>query len=115
MGRVANSDGKLVKADRRHGFTALELVLTYHYRVAVRGLGLPEIKLRLVPGGSGTQGVPRAVGPELAIKTIAGGSEFDLSGGSARHWQKSCVITLLTHDKREKRRYFCCKSRRVGE
>ena len=41
----------------------LELALGCHYRVAgkdVRQLGLPEIKLGIIPGAGGTQRLPRA-------------------------------------------------------
>ncbi|MBN8919541.1 MAG: enoyl-CoA hydratase/isomerase family protein, partial [Rhizobiales bacterium] len=39
----------------------LELTLGCHYRVAVESarLGLPEIKLGIIPGGGGTQRLPR--------------------------------------------------------
>ncbi|MGY4334744.1 enoyl-CoA hydratase/carnithine racemase [Bradyrhizobium sp. LB7.2] len=53
----------------------LELALACHFRVATKHakLGLPEVKLGLLPGGGGTQRLPRAVGPELAVKMIVGG------------------------------------------
>ncbi|WP_342723843.1 3-hydroxyacyl-CoA dehydrogenase NAD-binding domain-containing protein [Bradyrhizobium sp. B097] len=53
----------------------LELALACHFRVATEDakLGLPEVKLGLLPGGGGTQRLPRAVGPELALKMIATG------------------------------------------
>src|SRR5947199_3411053 len=53
----------------------LEVALACHYRVAVKDakLGLPEVKLGLLPGAGGTQRLPRAVGPELAVKMIVGG------------------------------------------
>src|SRR3954453_19792391 len=53
----------------------LEVALGCHFRVAVKEarLGLPEVKLGRLPGAGGTQRLPRAVGPELAVKMIVGG------------------------------------------
>ena len=53
----------------------LELALGCHYRVATKDakIGLPEVKLGLLPGAGGTQRLPRAVGPELAVKMIVSG------------------------------------------
>src|ERR1700688_3687849 len=53
----------------------LEVTLACHFRVAARDarLGLPEVKLGLLPGAGGTQRLPRAVGPELAVKMIVSG------------------------------------------
>jgi 3-hydroxyacyl-CoA dehydrogenase len=53
----------------------LELALACHFRVATQDakFGLPEVKLGLLPGGGGTQRLPRAVGVELAVKIIVGG------------------------------------------
>ncbi|MGM4903865.1 3-hydroxyacyl-CoA dehydrogenase NAD-binding domain-containing protein [Tardiphaga sp. 866_E4_N2_1] len=53
----------------------LELALGCHFRVAVSSakLGLPEVKLGLLPGAGGTQRLPRAVGPEFAVKMIVTG------------------------------------------
>src|SRR5438309_8454078 len=53
----------------------LEVALACHYRVATKEakLGLPEVKLGLLPGAGGTQRLPRAVGPEMAVKMIVSG------------------------------------------
>ena len=53
----------------------LELALGCHYRVATKDakMGLPEVKLGLLPGAGGTQRLPRAVGPELGVKMIVTG------------------------------------------
>ena len=52
-----------------------ELALACHFRVAVPGarLGLPEVKLGLLPGAGGTQRLPRLVGPEKALQMILTG------------------------------------------
>jgi 3-hydroxyacyl-CoA dehydrogenase len=54
----------------------LELALACHVRVAAPGtrLGLPEIKLGLIPGAGGTQRLPRLVGPEKALEMILTGT-----------------------------------------
>lgn len=52
-----------------------EVALACHYRVAVPSakLGLPEVKLGLIPGAGGTQRLPRVVGVENALPIIVGG------------------------------------------
>ena len=59
----------------------LEVALACHYRVATKEarLGLPEVKLGILPGAGGTQRLPRAVGPELAVKMIVGGDPISAS------------------------------------
>ncbi len=54
----------------------LEVALGCHYRVAVASarLGLPEVKLGLLPGAGGTQRLPRVVGPETAVVMITSGN-----------------------------------------
>ena len=56
----------------------LEVALVCHYRVAVPSakLGLPEIKLGLLPGAGGTQRLPRLIGPEAAAEAILSGTPF---------------------------------------
>ena len=53
----------------------LELALSCHYRVALPHalVGLPEVKLGLLPGAGGTQRLPRAVGLEGALNMIVSG------------------------------------------
>ena len=54
----------------------LELALACHYRVADKGarVGLPEVKLGILPGAGGTVRLPRVAGPEKAVKMIVSGS-----------------------------------------
>jgi 3-hydroxyacyl-CoA dehydrogenase len=63
----------------------LEVALFCHYRVAVPSakLGLPEIKLGLIPGAGGTQRLPRLIGPEAALEVILSGNPFGASQAAA--------------------------------
>lgn len=61
-----------------HGSTlggGLELALGAHYRIAAPSarLGLPEVKLGLLPGAGGTQRLPRIIGVERALPMIVEG------------------------------------------
>jgi 3-hydroxyacyl-CoA dehydrogenase len=53
----------------------LEVALACHYRIARHDarLGLPEVKLGLLPGAGGTQRLPRVAGVAIALKMIVGG------------------------------------------
>lgn len=53
----------------------LELALACHWRVALNTatLGLPEVKLGLLPGAGGTQRLPRAIGLEAALNMVVSG------------------------------------------
>ncbi len=53
-----------------------ELALGCHARLAWKGarLGLPEIKLGLIPGAGGTQLLPRLIGVEKALQAILTGT-----------------------------------------
>ncbi len=52
-----------------------ELALVCHYRIAVPSakVGLPEVKLGLLPGAGGTQRLPRIVGIPAALEIITSG------------------------------------------
>ena len=61
-----------------HGFAlggGLEHAMACHYRVAVSSalVGLPEVKLGIIPGGGGTQRLPRLVGVGAALDMITSG------------------------------------------
>jgi 3-hydroxyacyl-CoA dehydrogenase len=73
-----------------HGFAlggGLELALGCHYRVAQAGarLGLPEVNLGLVPGGGGTQRLPRLIGVAPALRMIQTGTPVDAAAGLESH------------------------------
>jgi len=52
-----------------------ELALGCQFRIATENarVGLPEVKIGLIPGAGGTQRLPRAVGLEIAVNMIASG------------------------------------------
>ena len=60
-----------------------ELALAAHYRCAVptAKVGLPEVKLGLLPGAGGTQRLPRITGVAAAIRMMASGAP--MSAGDA--------------------------------
>jgi 3-hydroxyacyl-CoA dehydrogenase len=53
----------------------LELAMGCHWRIGEKSahLGLPEVKLGLLPGAGGTQRLPRLAGPSTALSWIASG------------------------------------------
>ena len=64
-----------------HGTTlggGLELALVAHARVAAETtrVGLPEVKLGIVPGAGGTQRLTHIAGPELALDLVTSGRQM---------------------------------------
>ena len=53
----------------------LELAMSCHYRVVLASakLGLPEVKLGIMPGAGGTQRLPRLIGVEGALNVMLSG------------------------------------------
>src|SRR3984893_5861711 len=70
----------------------LEVALACHYRVAVASakIGLPEVKLGLLPGAGGTQRLPRLTGVEAALGIIVSGDPI-----SATQAAKAAVIDKI--------------------
>ncbi|MBK9608563.1 MAG: enoyl-CoA hydratase/isomerase family protein [Betaproteobacteria bacterium] len=61
-----------------HGYAlggGLEYALACHYRIATAGarVGLPEVLIGAIPGGGGTQRLPRLIGPRAALDMIVSG------------------------------------------
>lgn len=80
------SSNKLVVA-AIHGTAlggGLETALACHYRCAVPSakVGLPEVKLGILPGAGGTQRVPRIAGVKAALDMITAGSPVPAAAAS---------------------------------
>ncbi|MFN3519939.1 MAG: 3-hydroxyacyl-CoA dehydrogenase NAD-binding domain-containing protein [Sphingomonas sp.] len=62
-----------------------EVALACHYRVAVPSavMGLPEVKLGLLPGAGGTQRLPRIVGVKAALEMVAIGDPIPAKKAAA--------------------------------
>ncbi len=61
-----------------HGYAlggGLENAMACHYRVAVPSakVGLPEVLIGILPGGGGTQRLPRLVGAQTALEMVTSG------------------------------------------
>jgi 3-hydroxyacyl-CoA dehydrogenase len=67
----------------------LELAMACHARIAARTarVGLPEVRLGLIPGSGGTQRFPRLAGPEAALEYITSGEHIPAS----KAWQLGLV------------------------
>ncbi|MBV7484647.1 3-hydroxyacyl-CoA dehydrogenase NAD-binding domain-containing protein [Bordetella sp. BOR01] len=76
----------------------LELALACHYRVAHTHstMGLPEVKLGILPGAGGTQRLPRLVGAAMALDMISSGKPIDAQAAL----QAGLVDRLSEHDAR---------------
>ncbi len=66
----------------------LEVTLACHYRVVADNpkiqLGLPESKVGLLPGGGGTQRLPRLMGAQNAMQLILQGTSLSPSDAAAK-------------------------------
>lgn len=72
-----------------HGYAfggGLELALACTFRIATERarMGLPEIKLGLIPGYGGTQRLPRLIGPARALEMVLSGRTVDAK--DAERW-----------------------------
>jgi 3-hydroxyacyl-CoA dehydrogenase/enoyl-CoA hydratase/3-hydroxybutyryl-CoA epimerase len=72
----------------------LELALACHARIALDDpklkIGLPEVKLGLLPGGGGTQRVPRLIGIQKSFELLTQGKEL----GAAKAKEMGLVTDL---------------------
>jgi 3-hydroxyacyl-CoA dehydrogenase len=73
----------------------LELAMCTHYRVAVpsAACGLPEVNIGILPGGGGTQRLPRLVGVHKALEMVTTGQHVP-----ARECLEAGLIDALTQE-----------------
>jgi len=76
----------------------METALTFHYRIAAPSakMGLPEVTLGLLPGGGGTQRLPRIIGAEHALDLLLSGRHI----GAAEALEIGLVDRLAQGDLR---------------
>ena len=82
-----------------HGYAlggGLEHALACNYRIAVRSakVGLPEVLIGILPGGGGTQRLPRLIGPKAAMDMIVSGRHVP-----AEEAQKLGIIDAIVDEK----------------
>jgi 3-hydroxyacyl-CoA dehydrogenase len=89
---------------------ALELALACDYRIATAKskLGLPEIKLGLLPGAGGTQRLPRLIGPQDALQMMLKGET--ISAEDAK--KKGLIDEIASGDVIEAAKAYADKPRR---
>ncbi|MDH4125789.1 MAG: 3-hydroxyacyl-CoA dehydrogenase NAD-binding domain-containing protein [Gammaproteobacteria bacterium] len=95
------ASGKLVIA-AMHGMAlggGLELALGCHYRIALDSarVGLPEVKLGLLPGAGGTQRVPRLIGIPTTLQLILGGTPMPAVAAA----EAGLIDSIVSGDLRE--------------
>jgi len=87
MLNTIEQSGKIIVA-AIHGTAlggGLETALASHYRCAVPSakIGLPEVKLGLLPGAGGTQRLPRLAGAKAALDIMTSGNPISAERGAA--------------------------------
>ncbi|MDH3480983.1 MAG: 3-hydroxyacyl-CoA dehydrogenase NAD-binding domain-containing protein [Gammaproteobacteria bacterium] len=77
----------------------LETAISAHYRCALASaqVGLPEVKLGLLPGAGGTQRVPRLAGVQAALDLITSGNPI----GAPRALELSLIDKIVDGDLRK--------------
>jgi 3-hydroxyacyl-CoA dehydrogenase/enoyl-CoA hydratase/3-hydroxybutyryl-CoA epimerase len=98
----------------------LEVTLACHYRVVQDNpriqLGLPEAKVGLLPGGGGTQRLPRLIGAQAALPLILQGTTVDPKKAvelkmvhtvsadpvaEAKRWMKATPVSVQPWDQKD--------------
>ncbi|OWF52016.1 Trifunctional enzyme subunit alpha, mitochondrial [Mizuhopecten yessoensis] len=76
----------------------LEVALACHYRIAVKdnktNLGVPEVKLGLLPGAGGTERLPKTVGVQAALDMMLTGKNIKADKGKKMGLVDQVVVSL---------------------
>jgi enoyl-CoA hydratase/carnithine racemase len=81
------SKATIAQIEGRVGGGGSELAMSFDMRFGVRGrtiVNQMEVPLGILPGGTGTQRMPRLIGRHRALETILGG--IDLDAETAERW-----------------------------
>jgi enoyl-CoA hydratase/carnithine racemase len=79
----------IAMVEGRVGGGGSELILSCDMRFAARGravLSQPEVALGIIPGGTGTQRLPRLMGRSRAMEVVLGADEFDADTAERYGW-----------------------------
>ncbi len=98
-----------------HGYAlggGLEIALAAHYRIAVPSakVGQPEILIGIIPGGGGTQRLPRLIGPKAALDLIVSGRHAPATEAKALG-----IIDELVEEAADLRRAAVAFARRIAD
>ena len=80
-----------------HGYAlggGLEIAMACHYRIALPSakVGLPEVLIGILPGGGGTQRLPRLIGAKAALDMIVTGRHVPApEAKQARHHRRAAA------------------------
>jgi 3-hydroxyacyl-CoA dehydrogenase / enoyl-CoA hydratase / 3-hydroxybutyryl-CoA epimerase len=86
-----------------------ELALACHHRVVLEeaglSLGLPEVQLGVIPGGGGTQRLPRLIGVQAALEAMAQGKTVRGNKAVSGGWAEEGAASR--EEVEEKARHWC--------
>ncbi len=84
----------IAQIEGRVGGGGSELVMGFDMRFGVRGatrINQMEVPLGILPGGSGTQRLPRLIGRARALEVILGGGDLDAQTAAAWGYLNRCL------------------------
>lgn len=83
LGRLRSPSVAVIQGYAFGGGLEIALACTFRLAAPTAKLGLPEIKLGLIPGYGGTQRLPRLIGEARALELMLSGGVMEASGALA--------------------------------